>query len=352
MISMQLTVKQIADRLQAKVTGNPDTIISGVSAFDQAGPAMITFADSPAFLSRLKTTKAAAVIVPEDFEIQEDVSKNPTCVLVHAAQPKIAFFKIVEYFHPPVVQAPGIHPTAIIGENVRLGKDIFIGPNVVIEEEAIIGDHVQIMTNCFVGRQCKIGEHTIIRPNVTIHSHTRMGAHVLIQSGSVIGSDGFGFANTGQGHEKIIHTGYVDIGDHVEIGACNTIDRGTLGATCIGNGVKTDNQVHIAHNVTIGDHTLLVAQVGIAGSAEVGSQVIIAGKSGISGHLSVGDNCIVGPCSGVTTSVEKGSIVSGTPQMPHKTWLKVANILPRLPEMRKKLLAMEKALKGLKDSRE
>ncbi len=349
---MQLTVTQIADRIQAKVTGNPDTIISGVSAFDQADNAMITFADSPAFLSRLDAVKAGAVIVPEDFTIPEDLSKNLSCVLLHTPQPKIGFFKIVECFHPPVVPTPDIHPTAVIGKDVNLGKNIFLGPSVVIEEGTSIGDHVQIMANCFVGRQCKIGAHSVIRPNVTIHSHTKMGSHVLVQSGSVIGSDGFGFASTGQGHEKIIHTGYVDIGDHVEIGACNTIDRGTLGATCLGNGVKTDNQVHIAHNVTIGDHTLIVAQAGIAGSAKIGSQVIIAGKSGISGHLSVGDNCIVGPCSGVTTSVEKGSIVSGTPQMPHKTWLKVANILPRLPEMRKKLQAMEKALKAMKNSKE
>ncbi len=338
---MKLTVQQIADMIHARVSGDPDLVISGVSSFDQADSSQITFAETPAFLSQLETTRAGAVIVPEN------VTVNACCPLLHTQMPRLEFFRIVEAFHPPVPVRPGIHPTAVIAENVVLGDQVSIGPNVVVEEGVCMGDHVQIMGNSFVGSKCRIGEHTVIRPNVTLLSDSRIGAHVLIQSGTVIGSDGYGFTNTGNGHEKLIHTGYVEIGDHVEIGACNTIDRGTLGATRIGKGVKTDNQVHIAHNVEIGEHTLIVAQVGIAGSAKVGNQVIIAGKAGISGHLTVGDKAIVGPFAGVSSSVAKGSIVSGAPHMPHKIWLKAVNIIPRLPEMRKKLLSLERAIKEL-----
>jgi UDP-3-O-[3-hydroxymyristoyl] glucosamine N-acyltransferase len=168
----------------------------------------------------------------------------------------------------------------------------------------------------------------------------------------VIGSDGYGFAQNAGTHEKLIHTGHVTIGNHVEIGACNTIDRGTLGVTCLGNGVKTDNLVHIAHNVKIGDNTLVVAQVGIAGSTCIGKNVIIAGKAGISGHLTIGDSAIVGPYAGVSKDVPENEIVSGIPHMAHKTWLKVANIIPRLPEMRKKIFSFEKRLKNLENKSE
>jgi UDP-3-O-[3-hydroxymyristoyl] glucosamine N-acyltransferase len=340
---MELTVKDIAEKIHARVAGNPSTVITGVSSFDNAGISDITFAGDAAFLSRMDQTRAGAVIVPDDFN---HVIDSHPCLLM-TANPRRAFFDIVAHFHPAPAPAPGISPLAVIGNNCTLGKNITIAPHVVIQDEVVIKDNVHIMPHVFIGNGCVIKEHTTIKPNVTVMDGTCLGKHVIIHSGSVIGSDGYGFVQDGGTHFKLSHTGHVIIGDHVEIGACNTIDRGTLGVTRIGNGVKTDNQVHIAHNVSIGDHTLVVAQVGIAGSTTIGKQTIIAGKAGISGHLTIGDHVIVGPYAGVSSSVPDNQIVSGIPHMPHKTWLKVVNILGRLPGMRKTLMAFEKRLDAL-----
>jgi UDP-3-O-[3-hydroxymyristoyl] glucosamine N-acyltransferase len=261
--------------------------------------------------------------------------------------PRRAFFELVPQFHPAPAPVSGISPLAVIGKNCVMGKDVTIASHVVIEEDVVIGNHVRIMPHVFIGKACVIKDHAVIKPNVTLMDGTCLGNHVVIHSGSVIGSDGYGFVQDGGSHFKLSHTGHVIIGDRVEIGACNTIDRGTLGVTRIGNGVKTDNQVHIAHNVSIGDDTLVVAQVGIAGSTTVGKNVILAGKAGISGHLNIGDNVIVGPYAGVSASVPDNQVVSGIPHMPHKTWLKVVNILGRLPGMRKTLLALEKRLESI-----
>jgi UDP-3-O-[3-hydroxymyristoyl] glucosamine N-acyltransferase len=235
---------------------------------------------------------------------------------------------------------------------VKIGKNTVIESGVFIGDHVTLGDHVHLMPNVFIGDDTCIGSHTIIKPNVSIMERSQIGKSGLIHSGTVIGSDGFGFTQASDAHEKIIHTGYVHIKDHVEIGACNTIDRGTLGMTVIGNGVKTDNLVHIAHNVKIGDNTLIVAQVGIAGSSTVGKSVIIAGKAGISGHIKIGNGSIVGPYAGVHSDVGENEIVSGIPHMPHGRWRKVVSIISRLPEMRKKLFSFEKRLKELENKNE
>lgn len=340
---MKLTLKEIADKLGAQLTGEPHTVISGVAAFDQAGPSDITFAADQKFLSNLEKTCAGAIIVPQTAMDQASVSeKRP---LLYTENPKRSFFDLCEVFHPPEKIVPGIHDSAVIGDDVTIGKAVFIGPGVVISDGVQLGDHVQLTANIFIGRHTRIKDATVVKPNVTIMERSRIGSDCLIHAGTVIGSDGFGFTQSAERHEKIVHTGFVQIGDRVEIGACNTIDRGTLGKTRIGNGVKTDNLVHIAHNVEIGDNTLIVAQVGIAGSSRLGKNVIVAGKSGISGHINIGDNAIIGPYSGVHSDVKSGSIVSGIPQIPHEKWRQVAAILPRLPEMRKKLLWAERVIK-------
>ncbi|WP_022668554.1 UDP-3-O-(3-hydroxymyristoyl)glucosamine N-acyltransferase [Desulfospira joergensenii] len=340
---MEVSIDRIARIIGAEIIGDGSLVISGISSFDDAESHHITFAGESSFLGRLDSSRAGAVIVPRS------VTKESQTTLLRVDHPKLSFFKVVEIFHPPQKKRPYISPSAVVGENVSLGKKVTLDPNVVIEDDAVIGDHVHLMPHVFIGRGARIGDHTTIKPNVTVMDGTRIGSHTLIHSGSVIGSDGYGFAQGAGVHEKFPHTGIVEIGDHVEIGACNTIDRGTLGITRIGSGVKTDNQVHIAHNVKIGENTLIVAQVGIAGSTQVGKNVIIAGKAGVSGHLTIGDNSIVGPYAGVSADVPEGEIVSGIPHMPHKTWLKAVNIIPRLPGMRKKLLALEKRLKSLEN---
>ena len=188
-----------------------------------------------------------------------------------------------------------------------------------------------------------------IFPNVTILERCRIGNRVTIQSGTVIGADGFGYTPDGSRYHKIPHLGIVQIDDDVEIGACNTIDRARFGRTWICRGVKTDNLVHVAHNVTVGEDTVLVAQVGISGSVTIGRHAILAGQAGVSGHLEIGDNAIIGPQAGIAKSISKGQIVSGSPEMPHRLWLRVQRIIPQLPEMKKKIAALEARLQTLKD---
>ncbi len=341
---------EISEILPAGGTGNNDFQICGVSSFDDAGPHDLTFACDPFYLSRIDKTQAGAVIVPESFVPERSAWQN--CVLLKTANPKLSFFKILKLFYPGKPLVPHIHAAAVFGNNSMPGKGTRIEANVVVGDNVEIGNHVHIMPNVTIADGCIIGDHTEIKPNVTLMERTKLGHHVIVHSGSVIGSDGFGFAQNEGTHEKLIHTGYVLVGNHVEIGACNTIDRGTLGVTSLGNGVKTDNLVHIAHNVKIGDNTLVVAQVGIAGSTTIGKNVIIAGKAGISGHLNIGDSVIVGPYAGVSKDVPENQIVSGIPHMPHKIWLKVSNIIPRLPGMRKKLFSFEKRLKDLESKSE
>ncbi len=337
-----LSIQRIAEMIDATFTGDPEKLISGVSSFEDADSRQLSFASDPKFLSRLDQTKAGAVIIPQSGTLPRNLPDKT--VFLICASPKIAFFKIVAYFHPAKQIVPGIHSTAVIEADAHIGRNPVISSNVYIGERVRIGDNVHLMPNVYIGDDVVIGDNVEMKPNVTIMEKTRIGSHAVIHSGSVIGCDGYGFAQESDKHEKLVHSGYVHIHDHVEIGANTTIDRGTLGTTVIGNGVKIDNQVHIAHNVKIGDNTLIVAQVGIAGSATIENNVIIAGKAGISGHLTIEAYSIVGPMAGVHSNVGKNQIVSGIPQMPHTRWRKVVSIISRLPEMRKKLFSFEKRL--------
>lgn len=347
---MKFSINDILKIIPARVTGDPGFEIRGVSSFDDAGPRDLTFACDPLYLARINQTLAGAVIVPDSFFPDPGILLG--CVLLKTGNPKLSFFKVVESFYPEKPLVSHIHSSAVIGNNSTPGQGTRIEANVVVGDNVTIGNHVHIMANVTIADGCTLGDYTVIKPNVTLMEGSVLGHHGIIHPGSVIGSDGFGFVQNEQTHEKLIHTGHVSMGNHVEIGACNTIDRGTLGVTSLGNGVKTDNLVHIAHNVKIGDNTLVVAQVGIAGSTRIGKNVIIAGKAGISGHLTIGDCVIVGPYAGVSKDVPANQIVSGIPHMAHKTWLKVSTIIPRLPEIRKKLFSFEKRLKKLENKSE
>ncbi len=342
---MELSVKEIAKIINAEIFGENSLLIKDVSSFEDSNIYDITFASDSQFLSKLAKTKAGAVIVPQSHGIDIDSFKD--IVLLKVENPKISFFKLVSIFHPPKKIDPGIHPGAEIGLNVKIGENCIIQSNVVICDNVSLGDNVHIMPGVYIGEDVFIGDQTLIKPNVTIMEKSRIGDHVIIHSGTTIGSDGFGFVQSSEIHEKIIHTGYVQLGNNVEIGAGNTIDRGTLGTTIIGDGVKTDNLVHIAHNVKVGENTLIVAQVGIAGSTRIGKNVIIAGKASISGHIKIGDGSIVGPLAGVYSNVPENEIVSGAPHMPHKHWRKVVSVMSRLPEMRKNLFSLEKRVKKI-----
>ena len=340
---MKISLSEIADLVQGRFVGDPDLMIAGVAPFEQAGEHDITVAGNARFLKKIDECHATAMIVPKQVEIAQHN-------LVQVDNPMVAFAKVLQWFHPPIQPRNGIHPRAEIGREFKHGRNISIGPHVAIGQQVTVGDQVWLHPGVVIGDRVAIGNDVIIHPNVTIAERTIIGSRVIIHSGTVIGSDGFGFAPDGTIYHKIPHTGIVQIDDDVEIGANNTIDRGTFGKTHIGQGVKTDNLVHVAHNVAVGENTVLVAQVGISGSVTIGKNAVLAGQSGVAGHLTIGDRATVGPQTGVGKSVPEGQIVSaGIPEMPHRLWLRVVRTIPRLPDIAKRLLKLEKRFKKIEE---
>jgi UDP-3-O-[3-hydroxymyristoyl] glucosamine N-acyltransferase len=337
---MIVSLAQIAEIVDGEVKGDIQKMIRGAAPFETATSDDITLAVNARFLKKIDETSAAAVLVPRDFKA---CSKNT----VHVDNPRVAFAKLLKLFYSPPKPEMTVSSNARIGKNFACGNRVSIASFVVIQDNVRIGDGVIIHPNVVIGNHVVIGNEVEIYPNVTVLDRCKIGNRVTIHAGSVIGSDGFGFAPEGEVYYKIPHLGIVQIDDDVEIGAGNTIDRATFGKTWIQRGVKTDNLVHIAHNVTVGENTLIVAQVGIAGSATIGKNVTLAGQAGITGHLAIGDNATIGPQAGVTKSVPVGEVMSGTPEMPHRLWLKVQRIIPRLPEMKKKLSELEKRLNAI-----
>jgi len=336
---MEVTVSDLATLVGGQIQGNAETRIRGAMPFDQADRTTVTFADKPALLKRLGQCPAGAVVIPSGAMLEP--GDTP---FIRVKNPRLAFATIIGLFHPQRRTLSGISTTAAIGRRFSGGEGVVIGPGVFIGEQVTLGHRTVIHPNAYIGDGVCIGDDTEIHPNVAILDGCIVGSRVIVHAGTVIGSDGFGFTPDGLRHHKIPQVGIVQIDDDVEIGAGNTIDRATFGRTWIQQGVKTDNLVHIAHNVTIGAHTIIVAQVGIAGSVTIGKHVILAGQAGIAGHLTIGDGAIVGPQAGVTRTVAPGHVVSGTPEMPHRQWLRVQQVVPRLPELKKRIAELEKRL--------
>ena len=336
------TLRDLANLIGGEVTGNAHLVISGVSSIEKAREGEITFITQSKYLPMARETKASAIIAAETIE---DIDKP----FILTDNPYLAYAKIATLFHPHPEPKPGIAENTIVGEGTRIGKDVSIYPFVYIGKKATIGDGVIIYPHTFIGNETSIDQETIIYSNVSVRERCRIGKRVTIHSGTVIGSDGFGFAPDGNRYHKIPQIGTVHIDDDVEIGANNTIDRGALGTTWLKRGVKTDNLVHIAHNVVVGEDTLLVAQVGISGSTTIGKHVTLAGQVGVVGHLEIGDNTIVGAKTGVSGSVPADTIVSGYPHMPHRQWLKSSRCFPLLPEMRKTLKHLEERMKQVEE---
>ena len=337
---MEKSLTELAGIVGGTVVGDGSTIIRGVAGIDDARPGDITFIANPKYLKKGETTGASAIICSPDTALA-------TKPLIAIKNPYLAYAKIVRFFHPPMRESGSIDERAVIGSRVQIGKNVTIYPFVHIGDECVIGDGATIYPHCFLGNRVAIGEGSLIYPGVTIRERCIIGRRVIIHPGSVIGSDGFGFAKDGARYYKIPQVGMVQIDDDVEIGANNTIDRAAMGKTWIQRGVKTDNQVHIAHNVIVGEDTVVVAQVGISGSTRIGKRVTLAGQVGIVGHISIGDDAIVGAKTGVSGDVPAGQIVSGYPHMQHRDWLKASRTIPKLPEMRMTIKKLEDKVQQL-----
>lgn len=337
---MRITLKDIAERVNGTIKGNPDTVLTGIATIEDAGPGDLTFLANPKYAPFIEKTTASVVICSAGTE-----ASGKTLLLVD--DPYLVYAKLVGLFSPPKKESGVVDKRAVLGTDVRLGGNVTLYPFVFVGDNCVIEDNVTIYPFCYIGEDVTIGEGSLLYPNVTIREACRIGKRVIIHSGSVIGSDGFGFAKDGQRHFKIPQLGCVQIDDDVEIGACNTIDRAAIDRTWIKRGTKTDNLVQIAHNVIIGEDSLIVSQVGISGSTRLGDRVTMAGQSATTGHLKIGDDVIIGARGAATTDVAAGQVVSGAPAIPHKTWLKATSIFQKLPEMRKQVLTLEKTVAEL-----
>ena len=288
----------------------------------------------------IEKTKASAIICSPGTQASEKT-------LLWVDNPYLAYAKLVGVFSPPKKETGTADTRSVIGADVRLGDNVTIYPFVYVGDNCAIDDNVTIYPFCYLGEGVTVGADTLVYPHVTIREACRIGKRVIIHSGAVIGSDGFGFVKDGQRYFKIPQLGHVQIDDDVEIGACNTIDRAAIDRTWIKRGTKTDNLVQIAHNVIIGEDSVLVSQVGISGSTRLGDRVTMAGQSATTGHLKIVDDVIIGARGAAVSDVAPGQVVSGAPAIPHKTFLKSSQIFAKLPDMRKRLLALEKTVRVL-----
>ncbi|HIE43946.1 MAG TPA: UDP-3-O-(3-hydroxymyristoyl)glucosamine N-acyltransferase [Candidatus Omnitrophica bacterium] len=336
---MKKSLRELAEIVDGQVIGDPSVEIKGVAPLEEAQEGDITFFANAKFSHFLQNTKASAVIV----DLKTPGNGKP---LIRTRNPYAAFSKIMELWVKNKLPCQGIHPTAIVGERVKLGDGVSIGAYVVIEDEAIIGEQTIIRPHTFIGANSKIGRNCLIHPRVTIAENVQIGDGVIIHSGTVVGSDGFGFIGENGTHRKIPHLGTVVIGDNVEIGANVTIDRATFGKTWIKDGTKIDNLVQIAHNVEIGKNCIIVGQVGICGSVKIGNGVIMAGQVGVVEHLTIGDGAKVAAKSVVTKSVDPGKFVSGYPARNHNEEKRIKASIARLPSLFKKVQELSQKIEN------
>jgi UDP-3-O-[3-hydroxymyristoyl] glucosamine N-acyltransferase len=336
---MNLTVAELARRLNGDVTGEDNATLTGFASADAAKAGDVTFAENEKFLAAAEAGAATAIIVPKTFS-----SSKKT--LIRVENTRVAFAKAVAIFFPEPVLAPGIHATAVVAKSAQIDPSAHIGPHCVIGERVKIGANCVLVARNFVGDDSSIAGDTRIFPNATLYPRTQVGARVRIHAGTVIGADGFGYVQDGATHLKVPQIGHVIIEDDVEIGANVCIDRGALGATKIGRGTKIDNLVQVAHNVQTGEHCLLIGQSGISGSTKLGNYVILAGQAGLGGHLKVGDAAQIGAQAGVMQDVAPGEKVLGAPAQNARDFMRQAAALRRLPELVKKVAALERKLNG------
>ena len=335
-----VSLQALAATIKAELKGEKGFRITGVNNPEGAKPGDLVYLIGERYIKEAQTSQASAFLVSKYFP---QISANQLIV----PNPQYAFVQITNQFFPQRQQAPGIAKNISQGQKVKIGKEVSIGPFVTLSDGATIGDRVTLYPGVFIGENVTIGDDTILYPGVSVLDRCTVGNHVIIHAGSIIGSDGFGYLQHEGQHLKIPQRGNVVLEDHVELGANVTIDRATFGHTLIKQGCKIDNQVQIAHNVTMDEHCIVVAQVGIAGSTQIGKYVIIGGQAGIIDHLTIGDKAMIAAGAGIEKSVEPGTIMSGWPAKRHEASLRTHVLVQRLPELHQQVSALEKRLAAL-----
>ena len=342
---MKFTAKQIASFINGEVIGNEEAEVYTFAKIEEGVPGALSFLANPKYKEYIYTTQSSVVLVNRDFEPEKEIVA--TLIKVDNAYECLA--KLMMMYESSKPKKTGVSSLASIAESAKIGKDCYIAPFVVIGEGCEIGDNCCIHEGVSIGDGAKIGNNNLFYAHVTVYHDCRIGNNCILHSGCVIGADGFGFAPTLSGYNKIPQTGIVVIEDDVEIGANTCIDRATMGSTIIHSGVKLDNLVQIAHNDEVGSHTAMAAQVGIAGSTKIGQWCIFGGQAGISGHSTIGDRTTVGPQCGTIGNLKSGETLLGSPAMDAREFMRVSAYLKRLPSMEKRIKELTKELETLKN---
>ncbi len=341
---MEFTAKQIASYIQGTIVGDENATVHTFAKIEEGVPGAISFLSNPKYNHYIYTTLSSIVLVNKDFEPEKPI--QTTLIKVDNAYDSLA--KLLSLYEASKPKKCGVDPLASIASTATIGENVYIAPYAVIGENAKIGNNTAIYPHSYVGDNASVGNDCIIYSNVSIYHDCRVGNQCILHSGVVIGADGFGFAPTAEGFEKIPQIGITILEDKVEVGANTCIDRATMGATIIHSGVKLDNLIQIAHNDEIGSHTVMAAQAGIAGSTKVGQWCMFGGQVGIAGHAKIGDKVSIGAQSGVPGNVKSGSQIMGSPTMDVKKYFKSSAVIRRLPDMYSELNSLRQELNELK----
>lgn len=348
---MQVTAAQIAQLLNGTIEGNPEALVNTFSKIEEAGPQSLCFIANPKYTPYLYDSAAAVVVVSKDFVAE----KAFRTTLIRVADAYAAFAQLLQMYETltGAQKKKGIEDRAFVADTAKVDESAYIGAFSYISAGAVIGKNVQIAPNVFIGERAVVADNTVIHPMVSIYKDCEVGANVIIHSGTVIGSDGFGFAPKADGtYDKVPQIGKVIVEDDVEIGANVCIDRATMGATLIKKGVKLDNLIQIAHNVEIGSNSAIAAQVGVSGSAKLGSNCVIGGQAGVVGHITLANGTKINGQSGVTKPIkEEGTAVSGSPAFDYKSEVKSQIVFRQLPEMLARINKLEAELQALKEKK-
>jgi len=342
---LNIKLSEIADLVGGKIIGDSNVIINSVARINEASKGDLTFLYLSAFEKYFSSTKASAIFIKPDFnKTRNDIS------YIEVIEPEVAFNKVLIHFFAKPIDLSGIDPTSFVHSSSKLGENVALGRNVVVAANCVVGNNVKIFHNSVILNNVEIGDNSIIYQNVSIREDSKLGKNVIIHAGAVIGSDGFGYRKDEKGvYSKVPQIGNVIIEDDVEIGANTTIDRAALGSTIIKKGAKIDNLVQIAHNVSIGDNTVMSGQSGVSGSVKIGKNVIVAGQVGIAGHLEIPDNVILMAQSGVAKSISKPGLYFGSPAKEAKTAKILEAHFRNFPEYVERIKKLEEEIRKLKE---
>lgn len=345
---MEFSANDIAALLNGEVEGNGNVRVNNISKIDQSIPGTLTFLSNPTYTKYIYTTSASIVIVNNDFKAENSLS----CTLIRVKDAYSALAKLLDYYAKTKPSKVGIEQPSFVSKSATLGEQIYVGAFAYIGDKARIGNNVKIYPHVYIGDNVTVGDDTILYSGVKIYADCSIGSACMLHSGVVIGGDGFGFAPNPDGtYTKIEQIGNVIIEDNVEIGANTTVDRATMGSSIIHKGVKLDNLVQIAHNVEVGENTVMASQVGISGSTIIGKNCVFGGQAGISGHITIGDGAKIGPQTGIMSSVAPKSVLLGSPALDYRTAMKTFSVIRNLPQLRNDVIELQKRVKSIENNK-